>query len=107
MAKLLELDAGEATVLIAVREPGDAVVPVGALEKAIARIEASLDDVLASAARVASRASETLGQTAVADAELEFGIALTAAGKAYVVEASSEAVFTLRLKLKLNRARGV
>ena len=100
MAKLLEFPAEGAAVVIAVREPQDAVAPVGVGDKALQRMDESLDGVLSMVSSVARSFNHALKGAPVETGQIEFGLQFTAKGNVYVLEAGAGATMTVTLTTK-------
>jgi hypothetical protein len=97
MAKLLEFPTPDGDVRILVREPQDVVGAVGVTDKAIERVDESLDEVLAVARRVATSVRDALKGAPVESAEVEFGLQLSSKGSVYIFEAGAQATLVVRL----------
>jgi hypothetical protein len=103
MAKVLEFPTPDGDVQIVVREPQDIVAPVGVPERAVERVERSLDQVLAVVGRVATSVQVALKGAPVESAEVEFGLQLSSKGTVYVFEAGAQATLIVRLTVKPDR----
>lgn len=100
MAKLLEFPSERGEVAIAIREPQDAVSPVGVADSARERMAQSLDSVLSMVASVGESFRASLESAPVESGEVEFGLQFTGKGTVYVMEAGAGAAFTVRLTVK-------
>jgi hypothetical protein len=100
LARLLEFPAETADVLIAVRDPQDAVAPVGVADRVRERMDRSLDEVLDMVRSVAESFHHSLSGAPVESGEVEFGLQFTTKGTAYILEAGAGAAITVHLTVK-------
>jgi hypothetical protein len=100
VARLLEFPAEGGGVVIAVREPQDAVAPVGVGDKARQRMDESLDNVLSMVNSVARSFHESLKGTPVESGQIQFGLQFTTSGSVYILEAGAGASLTVTLTIK-------
>jgi hypothetical protein len=101
MTRLLEVPAQSGTVLIAVREPGEAVTAATALDRVVDKVDESLDDALRVARVVADSFAAAFDAAPVESAVVELGLSFTGKGKLYVVEAEVEATLKITITLDL------
>ena len=96
--RLVELTAGDGSVLIEVSSSDDAIVPVNAVGETIAKLETSLVDRLHGILRIADVFRDELKRLKdLEKAEIEFGFGITAKGSLYVVETGTDATFKVKL----------
>jgi hypothetical protein len=103
MPSLVELKAGESTVLIAVTGEPD-VAAVGSIDDRIETVQAALRDKFQVVAQISKDFADALqtGRIPVKSAEVEFGLGATGKGTVYVVETSVNATFKIKLSLDLS-----
>jgi hypothetical protein len=102
MAKILEFDGPNGSILIRVPAPPGEVAAVGRKEDVIEKVNASMSEVLGMVAGLAQAFSDALGTSPVESAELEFGVRFTGKGSLYVVE--TEALAAVKVKLAVRPA---
>ena len=103
MSKLIEYQASDGPVLIAVRSGEADVTPVANLEDTIEKAAGHLRNSFQTVRRIADDFVDSLreGASKVSSAELEFGLDLTGKGTIYVVETTAAAAFKVKLTLDL------
>jgi Trypsin-co-occurring domain 1 len=99
MAKLLEL-GDDATVLVAVRTPQDAVTPVGVLDGTVEKVDQSIEAAMDAVRNVAHSVVSTLRRLEVESAQVELGFQCTGKGRLYVVESSAQAALKVTLVVR-------
>lgn len=103
MNKLIEVSSPDGTVLVAVRAAAGSINPTASLDETIERVGASVDEAFAVVERVVSSFTSHVKKfgESLTEAEIEMGLAFTAKGSVYVVEAEAAATFKVTLKFKL------
>ena len=104
MPSLVQMQAGDSTVLIAVSGEPD-VAAVTSIDERIAEVSEALRSRFKVIRQIAEDLVEALKAPSlpVKTAELEFGLGATGKGKLYVVETSVDATFKVKLTLALAR----
>jgi hypothetical protein len=98
MTRLLEFE-GDSAVLVAVRTPQDAVVPVGVLDGTLEKIDHSIDKSMQTVRKVAESVVSALDGLEVESTQVELGFQFTGNGRLYVVEASAQASVKVTLTI--------
>lgn len=101
MGQLVQFDShGKTAILIQAKGVDGTIVATGKLDDSIAIVNASIDKVFALVSDVVDGFRSTVKLDALASAELELGLQVTAKGTIYVAEVSGEATLNVKLIFK-------